>query len=87
MDGGKEKKRGDGGKGELVKLVVEPCSNGKALAVCNNLKYVEETRVIFSPRHWPSSTSPRRVSSAVYLRAWHELQKKMGRNLSHMVAL
>ncbi|KAK2919352.1 hypothetical protein Q8A73_003723 [Channa argus] len=43
MDGGREKKRRDGGREELV---VDPCSNGKVLAVCSHLEYVKEMRVV-----------------------------------------
>lgn len=42
VDGGREKKR-TMGEGELV---LEPCSDGRVVGVCKDLKYVEEMRVL-----------------------------------------
>lgn len=52
--------RGDGGERELV---LDPWSDGKVPGggcVWRLEIYWRDTCVIFSPRHWPSSTSPRR---------------------------
>lgn len=58
VDGGREKKRGEGREGELVERPLSPAQTGKVLAVCSSVKYVEGPHVIFSPRRWPSNTSP-----------------------------
>ena len=58
------------------------------MGVCNDLKYVEEMRVLSFLLTTGRPVPPLAVCrQQFYLSPWQELQEKTGGNLIHMVAL